>query len=118
MSRRTDRIEELLQGELSTLLLRRVADPRLRLTSVSGVRISPDLRRATVRLSVLGDDAARSAALEAIRRASGFLRGELGRSLRQLRVVPELVFELDRGAEYSQQISNLLDELGSDDDRT
>jgi len=118
VTRRTDRIEDLLQSELSTLLLRRVADPRLRLTSVSGVRISPDLRRATVRLSVLGDDDAREAALTAIRKAASFLRGELGRAVRQLRVVPELAFELDRGAEYSQQISNLLDELGSDDERT
>jgi ribosome-binding factor A len=117
MSRRTDRIEELLQGELSTLLLRKAADPRLRLTSVSGVRVTPDLKRAMVRLSVLGDDEARTAALVAARKAGGFLRGELGRSLRQLRVIPELVFEIDRGAEYSQEISNLLDGLESDDER-
>jgi ribosome-binding factor A len=118
VSRRTDRIEELLHSELSDLILRRAADPRLRLASVSTVAVTPNLRRATIRLSVLGEDAARQEALVAAIRARGFLRGELGRRLRHLKFVPELFFELDRGAEYSQHISDLLEKLGTDDQRT
>ena len=63
-----------------------------------------------IRVSALGDDARRSDALEALRHARGFLRTELAHRLRT-RVTPELVFELDRGAEHSQKISDLLESL-------
>ena len=58
MSRRTERIADLLRAELSLLLLREVHDPRISLASVVSVSVSPDLRHAQVRVSVLGDDAA------------------------------------------------------------
>ena len=112
MSRRTDRIADLLRAELSTLLLVRVRDPRVKMTTVSAVQVSPDLRHARVRLSILGDDEVqRAAALTAVRHARGFLRSELARRLTSLKVVPELLFELDRGAEQSQRIHDLLESI-------
>jgi ribosome-binding factor A len=68
------------------------------------------MRRAIVRVSALGDEAQRLGALEALRHARGFLRTELSHRL-TTRVTPELVFELDRGAEHSQRISDLLESL-------
>jgi ribosome-binding factor A len=68
------------------------------------------MRRAVVRVSVLGDESQRLGALEAMQHARGFLRTELSHRLRT-RVTPELVFELDRGAEHSQKISDLLESL-------
>ena len=116
MTRRTDRVEDLLRSELSDLFLRRVGDPRVRLTTVSHVTVTPDLRRAVVRLSVLGDEDERESCLEAAQRASGFLKAQLARRLRHMRMVPDLVFELDRGAEHSARISQLLDSLGDHDE--
>ena len=84
-------------------------DPRVRLTSVSAVDVSPDLRHARVHVSVVGDQADQEASLEALRHAAGFIRGQVGRELKRLRNIPELRFELDRGAEYSQRISDLLE---------
>ncbi len=110
MSRRTQRVGELLQAELSQLLLRSVQDPRLRMTSVAAVDVSPDLRRAIVRVSVL-DDSQRQESLDALRKAAGFLRHQLAKRLRHMRVTPELIFEIDRGAEHSQRISDLLEQL-------
>ncbi len=110
MTRRTDRVDDLLRAELAQLLLRDVNDPRVRLATVSSVTVAKDLRHAKVKVSVLGDDSHRAEAIEGLKRAKGFLRTQLAHRLR-LRVVPELDFELDRGAEYSQQISDLLDDL-------
>ncbi|MCH9648022.1 MAG: 30S ribosome-binding factor RbfA [Deltaproteobacteria bacterium] len=110
MSRRTDRIAELIRAELSELILHRVKDPRVRLASVATVQVTGDLSRATIGVSVLGEEEDREQVVEALSHAAGFLRSQLGRRLR-LRVAPQLLFELDRGAEHSQRISDLLETL-------
>jgi ribosome-binding factor A len=113
LSRRRDRVGDLVRAELADLLLRDVHDPRVKLASVTEVDVTPDLRRAIVK--VLGDDKQRQETVEGLRHARGFLRTELARRLR-LRVTPELVFELDRGAEQSQKISDLLESLHGRDE--
>jgi ribosome-binding factor A len=115
VSRRTDRVADLVRAELSLLLLRDVHDPRIKLVSITAIHVTPDLGRAVVNVSVLGTDAERLASLEALRHARGFLRSELARRL-DLRVTPELVFELDRGAEHSLTISDLLESLHGRDE--
>lgn len=111
MSRRTQRIEDLLRTEISQIIRRRIQDPRVRLASVSAVDVSPDLTRAVVRISILGTDEEREASIEALRHAQGFIRSCLAKDLKRMRAIPELIFELDRGAEYSQKISDLLEKL-------
>lgn len=116
MSRRTERVADLLRRELAELLIHRVRDPRVRLATVSHVDVSPDLRRAEVKVSVMGEEDARRQAVEALVHARGFLRSELAHRLKNLKATPELVFELDRGAEHSQRISDLLEDLEDLDD--
>lgn len=115
MSRRTDRVSDVLRAELSDLLLREVHDPRVKLASVTAVEVTTDLRRAVVRISVLGSDEQRQETIEGLRHAKGFLRTELAHRLR-LRATPELIFELDRGAEHSQRISDILEGLHGRDE--
>jgi len=110
MSQRTDRLGDLIRNELSELLRREMRDPRVALATVTSVEVSADLSHAAVRISALGDDAARTETIRALAHARGFLRRELARRL-DLRLTPELHFALDRGAEYSQRISDLLDSL-------
>ncbi len=111
MSQRTDRVGDLLRGELASIIQREVRDPRVGLTTVSGVTVSRDLSHAEVRISVLEqDEDKRRATLEALEHARGFIRSLLARRVR-LRQVPELAFKLDRGAEHSQRISEILEEL-------
>ena len=115
MSRRTDRVSDVVRAELADLLLREVHDPRVKLASVTEVEVTPDLRRAVVKVSVLGNDEQRQETIEGLRHAKGFLRTELAHRLR-LRATPELVFELDRGAEHSQRISDILEGLHGRDE--
>ena len=114
MIRRADRVADSIRTELAEILRRDMRDPRVALASISRIRLSGDLSHAVIGVSVLGDDeAAREGAVEALDRAKGFLRSQLARRMR-LRVVPSLVFELDRGAEHSQNISDLLETLDLD----
>ncbi|HEY0513899.1 MAG TPA: 30S ribosome-binding factor RbfA [Thermoanaerobaculia bacterium] len=115
MSRRTDRVSDLLRAELADLLLREVHDPRVKLASVTSVEVTSDLHRAIVKISALGDDKQRQETIEGLRHARGFLRTELANRLR-LRATPELVFELDRGAEHSQRITDILEGLHGRDE--
>jgi ribosome-binding factor A len=107
MSQRSERLGDLLRGEISELVRREMRDPRVAMVTVSRVELSRDFHYAVVYVSALGGEAERVEAVQALEKARGFLRRELARRL-DLRVTPELRFELDRGAEYSQQISDLL----------
>lgn len=111
MSQRTERVADQIRIELSELFQRQVRDPRVRLASVTRVEVSRDLGLARIWISVLGDESQRLAAMDGIEHARGFLRSQLARRL-NLRVTPELRFELDRGAEHLREISDLLDKLG------
>lgn len=115
MSRRADRVGDLVRAELSDLLTRDVSDPRVRGAVASSVDLSPDLKHAVVLVSVLGGEAERKEAVQALRGAAGYLRTRLAQRLR-LRNVPDLDFRLDRGAEHSQRISDLLESLHVDDE--
>jgi ribosome-binding factor A len=118
VSRRTHRVADLLRAELAELVQREVHDPRIKQASLVGfvgIDVSPDLRRAVVQVSTLGSDEERQGIVAALEHARGFLRTELARRLR-LRVTPELHFELDRGAEHSQTIADLLESLNARDE--
>ena len=110
MSQRSDRVADLVRGELAAIIQHEMRDPRVKLTTVSGVTVSRDLSHADVRVSVLGEDSHREESLEALKRAAGFIRSQLAKKVR-LRTVPELHFSLDRGAEHSQHISKILEDL-------
>jgi ribosome-binding factor A len=114
MSQRTERLGDLIRTELASLLLRELRDPRVKLATVTSVRVSPDLRHADVRISALGSEPERAATIAALIHARGFLRRELAQRL-SLRVTPELKFHLDRGAEHSQRINELLEGLGGEE---
>lgn len=111
MTKRTERVADLLRGEIAEILRHQLRDPRIGLATVSHVSVSRDLGHAVVRVSVLGDDPARTASVEVLRGAQGFIRTLLARRVRHLRNVPELDFQLDRGAEHSQRIQEILENL-------
>ena len=112
--RRAARVAHLVQMELAGLLLRAAKDPRLHQVTVTGVRMTPDLRIAHVYVRTLGVPDTRVDALRALARAAPFLRGEIGRAL-GLRVTPALRFEYDTTPDTAQRLEDLL-RRGTDDD--
>jgi ribosome-binding factor A len=111
--RRADRVAERVRSELMELLLRgSVRDPAARDVVVSMVRMTDDLSIARVYVRVLdeiGPDR-QDAVVDALGRASGFLRRELGHRL-QLRHVPKLEFYWDDVVDSALQIESILEEI-------
>ncbi len=108
-SNRRGRINEELQRELSSLI-RDLKDPRVQgIVSVTHVEATPDLRYATVYISVL-DKEKSAEVLKGLKSAAGFLRRELGSAM-MLRYTPELVFEEDHSIEKGARIFEILSKL-------
>ncbi len=111
MSQRTQRVGDLIRRELASVIVKGLQDPRVRLATVSDVRVTPDLRRAVVRVSILGDDEERRAGIEGLQHARGFLRSTLARRLKSMRAIPELVFAIRPEDINAQDISDGDDNL-------
>ena len=110
MTRRTERINELLRAEISDLLQRDLKDPRISgLVSITEVDVSPDLRKAKVFVSVLGEEAEQESTMEAFTAAARYLRQQLTKRL-TLRRTPELTFLRDDSLERGAHILALLDQ--------
>ncbi|HKA90507.1 MAG TPA: 30S ribosome-binding factor RbfA [Haliangiales bacterium] len=111
MTDRAARLGHAIRGELCALLAREVKDPRVQaagLVTVTRVEVSPDLGVARIGVSFVGgDEAHAAAAVKALGRAAGWLRGEVGRKL-SLRRAPELRFVHDRAGEHAERIDRLL----------
>ena len=110
-SYRTDQVGGQVRQEIMDIIRRELKDPRIGFVSITEVRMSPDLRSARVRVSVLGDSEQQQASLEGLNSAKGVIRHELGRRLENLRFSPDLIFELDPSIEYSVHISKRLREI-------
>jgi ribosome-binding factor A len=108
---RTDQVGQQVREEIMQMIRRDLKDPRIGFASITEVRMSPDLRSARVRVSVLGDETQRKETLKGLNSAKGLIRHELGRRLQNLKFSPELIFEADPSIEYSVHISQRLREI-------
>jgi ribosome-binding factor A len=106
---RTERVGEEFREVLAQQILK-LKDPRVGFVTVTGVKVSPDLKRAWVYYTCLGDDRERAGSRAALRSATPHLRSALGREVR-LKFLPEILFEEDATQEKGQRIAELLAEL-------
>jgi ribosome-binding factor A len=117
---RTARVAELIQAELSALLLREVKDPRVRGVVITRVEVTPDLRRATVRFSRYdegrGGEEELAEGQKGLDRAVGFLQAKLAERL-EMRRTPQIRFLLDRGMAHSDHIERVLSSIKKRDRR-
>ncbi len=109
-TRRQQKVAELIQAEISNILLRKLKDPRLGFLTITGVKMSPDLQYARVYFSTIGDEERVETALAGLRSATGLIRGEIGRSL-DLKYCPDLAFHFDESLAFGAHIESRLREL-------
>lgn len=110
---RPDRVGEEIRQELSVLLSREVRDPGVGFVTLTRVKVSPDLQLVRVYYTTMGDDRAKRATQQALERATPFLRRQVGERV-QLRRVPELRFEFDKGVEHQDRIERILLDLSAE----
>ena len=110
MSKRTEQIGDEIQRILGDVIQSEVKDPRVGFVTVTGVTMTPDLLRANVRISVLGDDQERKTTMQVLERAKGFLRRRVAEEL-SLRQTPELKLHLDTSLDHALRIGELLHQI-------
>ena len=109
MTARTDRVGEEFREIVAEAILK-LKDPRVGFVTVTGVKVTPDLRRAWVFYTAMGDEKARASTRAALRSARPHLRAVIGRQVR-LKYLPELEFEEDASIERGARIDELIADL-------
>lgn len=107
---RQKRTAEQIRTTLSQLFLLEMKDPRLQGITVTRVTIDRELQYADIYVHALGEDEREEEVVEALGKASGYLRRQLGQSLR-LRNVPQLHFHWDPSLAHADHINDILDTL-------
>ena len=109
-SNRPERVGEAIRDDLSQMIARDVHDPGIGFLTLTRVKVTPDLQIARVYYTTLGDETARRETGRALKRATPFLRRQLGQRLR-LRRVPELDFFYDESIAHADRVEKILHEL-------
>jgi ribosome-binding factor A len=109
MTQRTERVAEEVR-EILAEEVQRLKDPRIGFVTLTGVEVTPDLRRARIFYTVFGDERQERATAAGLRSATPHLRQAVGRQVR-LKVVPELEFRVDETLERGRRIDELLERL-------
>ena len=112
---RSQRVVEQIHRELAELIRLEVKDPRVGFITLTGVEITPDYAHAKVYFTSMTGEADVPEILQGLRRASGFLRRELGRRVR-IHTTPELHFHYDRSVEEGSRLSSLIDAAVREDE--
>ena len=108
-SSRMRRVDEAVRAVLSDAIATDLKDPRVGFVTVTSVDTSPDLRHATVFVSVLGNEEEKEGSLSGLQSAHGFLQRRVARELR-LKHTPTLAFAYDPSIEQGMRIAELLEE--------
>jgi ribosome-binding factor A len=114
MSERMRRVNEAVREVISESV-GELKDPRVGFVTITGVETSPDLRHATVFVSVLGTEGKREKTLAGLAAAHGVLQARVARELR-LKRTPQLTFEYDPTVERGVRMTQLIDELAPRDE--
>ena len=110
---RMNRIDEELKKEISNIINNDLNNPKATgLISVTKVRVTPDLRYARVYISMINEKN-KKATIAALKKSAGYIRSEIAKRI-NLRITPELVFELDDSLEYGAKMDSIIKEISKD----
>lgn len=112
--KRAIRVGDQILKEIAFLLLAKVKDPRVRGATVTGIRLSNDLKQAKVYYSVIGEKDPVERAQAGLDSAKGFIKKEIGVRM-ELRYVPEITFVHDPSLESGSHMEKLFGEIRKKD---
>ena len=107
---RTRRVAELIRRALADIIRDRLPDRGLGLLSIAATEVTRDLSRATVFISLLGEEEDQERVTNTLNEESSVLRYELSRTL-NLRHTPEIQFRYDVSIERGARLSRLIDDM-------
>ena len=111
MTRRTDRVDSLVQQTLGQLMLTKLSDPRIdpARTTITKVTVSEDMTLAKVYVSVIGSEADERKAIAALKHAAGHLQELMMRKV-SLRQTPVLRFIIDTNFKRALETLEIIDQ--------
>ncbi len=110
---RSDRVAEQVRRDLADLIRSQLKDPRVGMISLTAVELTPDYAHAKIFFTTLNDEHLEEIE-HGLKRASGFLRRELGRRI-HIHTLPELHFVYDASIERGAELSKLIEEAVQSD---
>jgi len=109
--KRSSRVGDLIREEVADIIMHKLKDPRLGFITVTGARVSDDLRHARIYVSVF-EDVKKNETLKILTSSARFIRSELGKRVK-IKFIPELIFKFDESIEYGAKIDEILKGLKS-----
>ncbi len=114
--KRSVRVGDVVLKEVASLLLEKVRDPRVQGVTLTGIRLSNDLKQARIFFSVMGDHILVERAQEGLNSATGFLKREIGRRI-DLRYVPGITFVYDPSLKTGDHMERVFEKLREAEDQ-
>ena len=112
--KRPERVAQSVQQLLGEIFARGMRDPRIGFVTITGVKMSPDLREARVYYAVHGDTEQRKHTAQGLESARGFIRREIAAQLR-LRITPDLHFSYDEAIDRGERVEQLIRQVHEED---
>lgn len=112
---RGDRVGGQIQKTLADVLIRKIKDPRLSMATITGVKMSSDLRLARIYYAISGSATTKDEVIRGFHAARGFLKRILARQL-GLRYMPDLTFFYDDSFDYGANIDKVLKTIETDNE--
>ncbi|WP_348666069.1 30S ribosome-binding factor RbfA [Arsenophonus symbiont of Ornithomya chloropus] len=120
---RVQRVAQEIQKKISIILYRKIKDPRIKMVTISGIKVSRDLTYAKVFVTFLNilnpEDK-----IDDIKNGIHILNGDMSKRIRtllsksmSLRIVPKLIFFYDNSLVEGRRMDNLLKKIMLDDEK-
>lgn len=110
--KRSVRVSDLIREEVADIVMNKIKHKTIGFITVTGAKVSSDLRNAIIYLSVLNEDE-KIKTVRKLNESKQFIKGELGKRLR-MKYIPKITFEIDQAVEYGRKIDKLLDDMDTE----
>ncbi len=110
MAFKKERMEKILEREISNIIFQDIKDERIKFVTITNVNITNDLSIATVFYTVFGNENQINASIEALNEAKGFIRTILSKKL-EVKKTPDLRFKYDESYKQGNKIEAILNSL-------
>lgn len=116
IGKRAVRVGDQILKEIASLVVEKIEDPRVKGVTMTGIRLSNNLRQAKVFFSVIGDKERVDKAQAGLDSAKSYIKKEIGQRM-SLRYLPEIAFLHDNSLERGSHMDALFEELRKAEER-
>ena len=110
LPKRSEHLEKYLLREINNIIYRKINDPRIKFVTITRAKVSSDLKYADIFVTIFNDKKQQRKALEGLKNATKFIRGELGKELK-IRYVPDIKFVIDQDLKHQYKLLKIITEI-------